>query len=157
MNTLYYLRLDWFSLTDVQPWIEHPAVAPPPPPPPQSLNLAPGKPIRYTARINGKLVSGTYEEIQALILRIAEQEAEKAADEAIQEARKPRRAPFLRILPGKPVDKPAEVESPRIVAKPLVAEYEDAYRRFLEKLISERLAAQLAAEIDDEEALLLLL
>lgn len=22
MNTLYYLRLDWFSLTDVQPWIE---------------------------------------------------------------------------------------------------------------------------------------
>lgn len=33
MNTLYYLRLDWFSLTDVQPWIEHPAETPVPPEP----------------------------------------------------------------------------------------------------------------------------
>lgn len=125
----------------------------------RTLNLAPGKPrqVRYSARINGELVTGTYEQIQALILRIAEQEAEKAADEAIKEAKKPKRAPFLRILPGKPVEKTEEVEPERIIAKPLVTEYEDAYRRFLDKLISERLAAQIAAEMDDEEALLLLL
>lgn len=113
---------------------------------------------RYTAKINGALVTGTYEQIQALIESIAQAEAEKAAQEAIKEAKKPRRAPFLRIMPGKPIEPHIgkKVDNP-LVARPLVQEYEAAYQRFLSALIEQAIARQLADEIDDEETLLLLI
>lgn len=157
-QTLRLLLLDLTGQNDGLAYIIETGT-PIPPAPEATTHRAPLIPFRrYSAKINGALVTGTYEQIQALIESIAKAEAEKAAQEAIKEAKKPRRAPFLRIMPGKPIEPHIgkKVDNP-LVARPLVQEYEAAYQRFLSAMIEQAIARQLADEIDDEETLLLLI
>ena len=111
------------------------------------------KPVRYTVKVNGQLVTGSYEDIQSIVQQLAEQDAKEAAAEVIEQAKKPRRAKFLRVVPAKAKEPEAEV----IQAKPLVVEYEQAYQAFLQNLLIQAADRAQRAEADDEEVLLMLL
>lgn len=112
------------------------------------------KPVRHSVKINGQLITGTYEEIQSLVQQLAEQDAKEAATEVIEQAKQPRRAKFLRVLPAKP--QPDTAPEP-IQARPLVVEYEQAYQAFLQNLLSQAIATQYMRDREDEEALIMLL
>ena len=111
------------------------------------------KPVRHSVKINGQLITGTYEEIQSIVQQLAEQDAKEAATEVIEQAKQPRRAKFLRVLPAKQPDTAPEP----IQARPLVVEYEQAYQAFLQNLLSQALATRYMRDREDEEALIMLL
>jgi hypothetical protein len=118
---------------------------------------APGRKPVYTVKVNGQLITGSYQDIQALIQSLAEQDAKEAATQAIEQAKAPRRAKFLRVMPVKPVEAAQEQITEPIVAKPLVFEYEQAYQTFLQTLLSNAIAQKAMRDDDDETALMLLL
>lgn len=107
----------------------------------------PGRWRKYSVRINGTLFRGSYDEIQQLIRQIAEMQAAEAAKAAIEQAKKPRPAPSLRVQPVKN----------ELASKPLVLEYNQAYTAYLELEMALEQAKRVRRMRDEEEMLVMLL
>ncbi len=111
---------------------------------------APGKARQYVIYIDGKPYVDTFEGVQSVLQSLAEREAQKA----IEKAKAPRK-PSIVVKPGKELPKPAEIPQTVQIQAQVQEFYQSAFDAALSALMARKLA-ELAAEMDDEEAMLLL-
>lgn len=104
---------------------------------------------RYVIYIDGEPYIGTMQEVQAVLQSLAEQEAKQV----IEKAKQPRK-PVIKVEPGKDLPKPFEFK-PEPVRIQVQEIYQEAYDAAFGVLMAIRLA-EIAREIDEEEAMLLL-